>query len=72
MFNDYALLKPIKGKKLIIMFNFGKEESLQKEQEEREHLLSLTEKELMVEAILELKKINSKCDKIARKIVVHS
>lgn len=54
------------------MFNFGKEESLQKEQEEREHLLSLTEKELMVEAILELKKINSKCDKIARKIVVHS
>lgn len=42
------------------------------EQEEKERLKSLTEKELLIELILELKKIDCKCDDIARKIVVWS
>lgn len=40
------------------------------EQEEKDRLSSLSEKELYIEMILELKKINDKCDDIARKIVV--
>ena len=46
---------------------------------ERERLMTLSEKELMVETIIELKKINhncriisSQCDDIAREIVVWS
>lgn len=42
------------------------------EQAEREQLYGLSEKELMIEMIIELKKINLKCDDIARKIVVWS
>lgn len=48
-------------------------------QEERNRLASLSEKELLIEAIIELKKLNynsriisSKCDEIARRIVVWS
>lgn len=48
-------------------------------QAERERLASLSEKELLIEMIFELKRINqncsivsSKCDDIARKIVVFS
>jgi hypothetical protein len=36
-----------------------------------ERLLQMSEKELLIEMILELKKVNRKCDNIARKIVVY-
>ena len=42
------------------------------EQEVREYLNSLSEKELLIEVLLELKKVNNKCDDIARKIVIWS
>ena len=42
------------------------------EQEVREYLNSLSEKELIIEVLIELKKINDKCDDIARKIVIWS
>ena len=42
------------------------------EQEERDKLNKLSEKELLIEAILEMKKISRKCDNISRKIVVWS
>lgn len=42
------------------------------EQEEKERLKSLSEKELLIELLLELKKIDYKCDDIARKIVIWS
>lgn len=41
-------------------------------QAERIRLNSLSEKELMVEIILELKNISIKCDEIGRKIVIWS
>ena len=37
---------------------------------ERERLNNMSEKELLVELVMELKKIDRKCDDIARKIVV--
>ena len=40
------------------------------DQETREHLNSLSEKELLIEVLLELKMLNDKCDDIARKIVI--
>ena len=59
-----------------------REEQERLEQElrtEKERLMALSEKELLVEAILELKKIkyankviSAQCDDIARKIVVFS
>ena len=42
------------------------------EQEVREYLNSLSEKELIIEVLIELKKISNKCDDIARKIVIWS
>lgn len=42
------------------------------EQDERDRLNNLSEKELLIEMILELKKIDNKCDDIARKIVIWS
>ncbi len=42
------------------------------EQDEKNRLSSLSEKELLIEIILELKKINGKCDDIAREIVIWS
>ena len=39
---------------------------------ERERLSQMSEKELLIEMILELKKVNYKCDNIKRKIVVCS
>ncbi len=41
-----------------------------KEQDERERLSNLSENELLIEIVLELKKIDNKCDDIARKIVI--
>ena len=39
---------------------------------EKERLNNMSEKELLVEMIIELKKIELKCDDIARKIVIWS
>lgn len=39
---------------------------------EKERLKNMSEKELLVELIMELKKIDRKCDDIARKIVIWS
>lgn len=39
---------------------------------EKDRLNNMSEKELLVELILELKKIDRKCDDIAQKIVVWS
>ena len=50
-------------------FKTNREEELRLE---KERLNNLTEKELLVELILEMKKIDRKCDDIARKIVLWS
>ena len=42
------------------------------EQEIRVYLNSLSEKELIIEVLIELKKLNNKCDDIARKFVIWS
>lgn len=42
------------------------------EQDEKDRLRNLSEKELLIEIVLELKKIDKKCDDIARKIVIWS
>ena len=41
-------------------------------QDETERLRNLSEKELLIEIVLKLKKIDNKCDEIARKIVIWS
>ena len=50
-------------------FRTNNEEQLRME---KDRLNNMSEKELLVELILELKKIDRKCDDIARKIVVWS
>jgi hypothetical protein len=50
-------------------FGINREEELRIE---KERLNNMSEKELLVEMILELKKIDRKCDDIARKIVIWS
>ena len=42
------------------------------ENAERERLSHLNEKELLIELVLQLKKVNCKCDDIGRKIVLWS
>lgn len=42
------------------------------DKEEKEKLNNLSEKELLIELIIELKKVSIKCDDIARKIVIWS
>lgn len=42
------------------------------EQAERMRLNGLSEKELLIELIIELKNISSQCDEIGRKIVIWS
>ena len=39
---------------------------------EKERLQTMSEKELLIEMIMELKRIDQKCDDIARKIVIWS
>ena len=39
---------------------------------ENERLQTMSEKELLIEMIMELKRIDQKCDDIARKIVIWS
>lgn len=57
------------------MFGWGKqaqERRAQDEQAERMRLQSLSEKELLIEILIQLKRVNGKCDDIARKIVIWS
>lgn len=52
-----------------------KENSLKKQievQKEKEKLMSLSEKELIVEMILKLNEVSDKCDDIKRKVIVWS
>ena len=42
------------------------------DQEVREQFKTLSEKELLIEVLIELKKINNKCNDIGRKIVLWS
>ena len=42
------------------------------EEAERERLSYMSEKELLIELILQLEKVNRKCDDISRKIVIWS
>ena len=57
---------------------FGKSKQARKEQEqqaeqmERMRLQNLSEKELLIEIVIELKRISNKCDDIGRKIVIWS
>ena len=51
------------------LFRNNYEEQLRSE---KELLNSMSEKELLIEIILELKRIDQKCDDIARKIVIWS
>ena len=49
-----------------------REQKRQAEQAERERLQALSEKELLIEMLIELKRVDRKCDDIARKIVLYS
>ena len=49
-----------------------REQQRQAEQAERERLQALSEKELLIEMLIELKRVDRKCDDIARKIVIYS
>ena len=49
-----------------------KEKEQQAEQLERMRLQNLSEKELLIEMVIELKRISNKCDDIGRKIVIWS
>ena len=56
------------------MFGWGKQAQEQKEQEEqaeRVRLQSLSEKEIMVEMLIELKRIDAKLDSIKRTIRIY-
>ena len=54
------------------MFDWPNRNSSSGEKTERTRLMILSEKELMIEMILELKRISSKCDESGRKIVIWS
>ncbi len=54
------------------MFNSMKRKSENDLESERARFMNMSEKELMIEMILELKRIIAKCDEIGRKIVIWS
>ncbi|MBQ7779480.1 MAG: hypothetical protein IJ404_03200 [Clostridia bacterium] len=54
------------------MFGWGKHAQEQEEQAERVRLQSLSEKELMIELILELKRIDRKIERVRRTVISHS
>ena len=54
------------------MFGLFKNNYEEQLRSEKERLNSMSEKELLIEMILELKRIDQKCDDIARKIVIWS
>ena len=49
-----------------------KEKIIERENAERERLQSMSERELLIEVIAELKKLNMQCEDIRRKIVIWS
>lgn len=53
------------------MFHFFKKDNSWQE-EERARLNDLSEKELMIEILIELEKVNDNCEDIARKIIIWS
>lgn len=53
------------------MFGFSKHAPVD-EQAERMRLCELSEKELLIEILIQLKKVESQCDDIGRKIVIWS
>ena len=54
------------------MFRRFRENYEEQLRREKEHFNNMSEKELLIELVMELKKIDRKCDDIARKIVVWS
>ena len=54
------------------MFGLFKNNFDEQLRSEKDRLNSMSEKELFIEMILELKRIDQKCDDIARKIVIWS
>lgn len=54
------------------MFDWLKKDLAIDPEAEKVRLMELSEKELLVEMILELKRISEKCDEIGRKIVAWS
>lgn len=54
------------------MFGRGQQAREQEERIERARLQELSEKELMIEMLIELKRIDRRCNDIARKIVIWS
>ena len=54
------------------MFNWFNNSSRHDEDADRNQLMQLSEKELMVEIIIKLETISQKCDEIGRKIVIWS
>ena len=54
------------------MFDWLNKNSSGNESTEQTRLMSLSEKELMIEMIMEVERINSKCNEIGRKIVIWS
>lgn len=71
MFMTSTMLKmrTDRGRIMFGLFRNNYEEQLRSE---KERLNSMSEKELLIEMILELKRIDQKCDDIARKIVIWS
>lgn len=55
-----------------LMFDWLKKAPAIDPEVEKARLMELSEKELFVEMILELKRISEKCDEIGRKIVIWS
>ena len=50
----------------------SKEEREQQIREEKNRLLSLSEKELLIEILMELKHVEDRIDKVARTVRIHS
>jgi hypothetical protein len=62
-------------KEVLIMFGWGRqaqERREQEEQEERLRLEALSEKELMIELMIELKRIDRKIERVRRTVITHS
>ena len=54
------------------IFDRLKEENVKQREEKKQALMTMSEKELMVEILLELKKLNKQSKKIARNQVIWS
>ena len=61
-----------KALRATLMFDWLKKAPAIDLEAEKARLMELSEKELLVEMILELKRISEKCDEIGRKIVIWS